>query len=83
MEEKKLKQVDREFKSTKAEDGNSFKVMFEVQYMPMFKKSFSNQGNPKNLRVNKGKVDTPKSQEVIGGSYYFEKPICAKCGRKH
>ena len=83
MEEKNLKQVDRELKSTTAEDGSSFKVIFEVQYMPMFKKSVFNQATPKNIRVNKGKVDTPKSQEGIGGSYYFEKPICVKCGRKH
>ncbi|KAH0784229.1 hypothetical protein KY290_003827 [Solanum tuberosum] len=58
-------------------------VRFEIQDKPKFKERFSNQGPPNTPRINKGKVSTPKPQEARGGGPYVEKPICAKCGRKH
>jgi len=70
-------------KRSRADDGNSSKVRFEIQDKPKFKKRFSNQGPPNTPRVNKGKVSTPKPQEARGGGPYVEKPICTKCGRKH
>ena len=70
-------------KRSRADDGNSSKVRFEIQDKPKFKKRFSNQGPPNTPRVNKGKVSTPKTQEARGGGHYVEKHICTKCGRKH
>ena len=34
-------------------------------------------------RVKKSKVSIPKTQVGKSSGSYFEKPICAKCGRKH
>ncbi|KAH0748282.1 hypothetical protein KY290_027514 [Solanum tuberosum] len=83
IEEQKLKRVGRELKRSRADDGNSSKVRFEIQDKPKFKKRFSNQGPPNTPRVNKGKVSAPKPQEARGGGPYVEKPICKKCGQKH
>ncbi|XP_049354661.1 uncharacterized protein LOC125819236 [Solanum verrucosum] len=83
IEEQKLKKVGRELKRSRADDGNSSNVRFEIQNKPMFKQRFSNQGPPNTPRVNKGKVSTPKPQETKCGGPYVEKPICTKCGRKH
>ena len=38
IEEKKLKQVSRELKKIRVEDGNSSKTRFEVQDKPRFKR---------------------------------------------
>ncbi|XP_049375478.1 uncharacterized protein LOC125840549 [Solanum verrucosum] len=43
--EQKLKQVNREVKRERIDDGNSSKGKFEVQGKPRFKKRFSNQGS--------------------------------------
>ena len=43
IEEQKLKQVGRELKNVRTEDGNSSKTKFVVQNKPMFKRRFSNQ----------------------------------------
>ncbi|KAH0661557.1 hypothetical protein KY284_026488 [Solanum tuberosum] len=83
IEEQKLKRVGRELKRSRADDGNSSKVRFEIQDKPKFKKRFSNQGPPNTPRVNKGEVSAPKPQEARGGGPYVEKPICKKCGQQH
>ena len=75
--------VCRELKKVTIEDGNSSKTRFEVQDKQMFKKRFSNHVHHNTPRVNKIKVSTPNPQEGKGGCSYVEKPLCAKCGRKH
>ncbi|XP_049346806.1 uncharacterized protein LOC125811345 [Solanum verrucosum] len=45
--------------------------------------SRADDGNSSKVRVNKGKVSTPKPEEARSGGPYVEKPICPKCGRKH
>ena len=56
IEDKKLKQVGRELKRVRTEDGNSSKTKFEVQEKQRFKRRFSPQGPPNAPRVNKSKV---------------------------
>ena len=70
-------------KRIRAKDGNCSKARFEVQDKSSFKKRFPNQGPLKTLRVNKGRVDKPNYQEEKSDGPYVEKPICAKCGKKH
>ena len=43
IEEQNHKQVSKELKNVRMEDGNSSKTKFEVQNKPMFKRRFSNQ----------------------------------------
>ena len=52
IEEQKLKQVGRELKRTRPEDGNSSKTLFEVQDNPRFKKRFPNRSPSTIPRVN-------------------------------
>ncbi|XP_049369896.1 uncharacterized protein LOC125834788 [Solanum verrucosum] len=70
IEEQKLKQVGRELKRSRADDGNSSKVRFEIQDKPKFKKRYSNQGPPNTPRVNKGKC-------LVGTGNCYE---CGKSG---
>ena len=56
IEEQKLKQVNRELKKVRREDGNSSKTRFEVQDKPRFKKRFYNHGFSNAPSVNKSKV---------------------------
>ena len=60
IEEQKLKQVGRELKRTRIEDGNSSKAKFEVQDKPRFKKRFPNKSPSTIPRVIKVKGSTPK-----------------------
>uniref|UniRef100_M1DX31 Gag-pol polyprotein n=1 Tax=Solanum tuberosum TaxID=4113 RepID=M1DX31_SOLTU len=83
IEEQKLKQVNREVKRARTNDGNSSKGKFEVQGKPRFKKRFSNQGSSSTLRVNKDRVSNPNPQGGNSGSSYVDRPNCAKCGKKH
>ena len=55
IKEQNLKQVGRDLKKTKVEDGNPSKTWFKVHDKARFKKKFSNQGPLKTPRVNKGK----------------------------
>ena len=68
IEEENLKQVFKELKKTRSEDGNSFKTIFEVQDIQRFKKRFLNQRPSTTLRINKGKGYTPKPQERKGSN---------------
>lgn len=81
IEEKKIKQVGRELKRTRFEDGNYSKTIFEVQDKTKFKKRFHNQSLSTIPRVNKGKRCTPKPKEDQGSGPYFEKCCCTKCGK--
>ncbi|KAK4721406.1 hypothetical protein R3W88_011639 [Solanum pinnatisectum] len=83
IEEQKLKQVNREVKRARTDDGNFSKGMFEVQGKPRFKKRFSSQGSSSTPRVNKDRVSNPKPKGGNSGSSYVERPSCAKCGKKH
>ena len=83
IEEQKLKQVSKELKRTRIEDGNSSRARFEVQDKPKFKKRFPNQRPSPTSRINKGKCSTPKTKEEKGSGPLFERSICAMCGRKH
>ncbi|XP_049372558.1 uncharacterized protein LOC125837496 [Solanum verrucosum] len=83
IEEQKLKQVGREVKKARVDDGNSSNNRFEVQGKPRFKKRFSNQGTSSTPKVNKERVPTPKPQGGGGGGSYVDRPTCAKCGKKH
>ncbi|KAH0776329.1 hypothetical protein KY290_007740 [Solanum tuberosum] len=80
IEEQKLKQVNREVKRARTDDGNSSKGKFEGQGRPRFKRRFSNQGSSSAPRVNK---DNPKPQEGSSGGSSMVRPTCAKCGKKH
>ena len=75
IEEQKLKQVGRELKKVRTEDGNSSKAKFEVQKKPMFKRRFSNQCPSNSPRVNRNKLSTPKPQEGNDCRSYVEKPL--------
>lgn len=68
IEEHKRKKVCRELDITRAGDGNSSKTRFEVGINQSFKKTFSNKFPPNTPRVDKCKLDTPKSQKGKGGS---------------
>ena len=83
IEEQNLKQVCRELKRTRAEDGNSAKITFEVQDNPRFKKRFPNQKPYSIPRVNQSIVSTLKLKEEKGSDPYVKKSICAKCCWKH
>ncbi|WMV49836.1 hypothetical protein MTR67_043221 [Solanum verrucosum] len=83
IEEQKLKQVNREVKRARTDDGNSSKGKFEVQGKPRFKKRFSNQGSSSTPRVNKDRVSNPNPKGGNSGSSYVERPSCTKCGKKH
>ena len=79
----KLKKVGRYLKKTRAVDGKSSKTRFGVQDNQRFKKMFFNQVGYNTPRMNKRKGSTPKPQELKGNNPYVEKPMCAKCCRKH
>uniref|UniRef100_M1DRH0 Gag-pol polyprotein n=1 Tax=Solanum tuberosum TaxID=4113 RepID=M1DRH0_SOLTU len=83
IEEQKLKQVGREIKRGRVDDGNSSKGRFEVQGKPRFKKRFSNQGTSSTSKVNKERVPTPKPQGGSEGGSYVDRPTCANCGKRH
>ena len=56
-----------------AQDGNSSKARFEVEYNQRLKKRFLNQGPPNTPRVNKGIVSSPKTLDGKGGGPYVDK----------
>ena len=70
-------------KRTRAEHENPSKAIFEVQDKPRFQKRILNRRPSTTTRINKAKGSTPKPQERKGSRPYVEKPIYAKCGRKH
>ena len=70
IKEKNLKQVGRDLKKTRSEDGNSSKTRFEVQDKQRFKKRFFNQVCSNTPRMKNGKVSTPKPQEWNGNNPY-------------
>ena len=55
IEEQHLKQVNREPKRARTDDGNSSKGKFEVQGKPRFKRRFSNQGSSRTPKVKERK----------------------------
>ena len=65
------------------EEGNSCENRYEVQDKPRFKRSSSNERSSNAPKLNKSKVTTPKPQEGKGGRSYVEKPLCAKCYKRH
>ena len=83
IEKQNIKQVCRELKKVRTDDGNSSKTKFEVQYKPRFKSRFSKKGPYNAPRVDKSKVSTPKTQEGKSGISYVDKPFCAKCDTRH
>ena len=60
IEKQNIKQVCRELKKVRTDDGNSSKTKFEVQDNLRFKKRFSNKVSSCAPRVNNSKVPTPK-----------------------
>ncbi|XP_049345423.1 uncharacterized protein LOC125809935 [Solanum verrucosum] len=82
-QEQKLKQVNREVKRARTDDGNSSKGKFEVKSKPRFKKRFSNQVSSSTPRVNKERVSNPTPQRGNSGSTYVERLSCPKCGKKN
>ncbi|KAH0636267.1 hypothetical protein KY290_036703 [Solanum tuberosum] len=81
IEEQNLKQVSREVKRARTDDGNSSKGKVEVQGKPRFKRRFSNQGSSSTRKVNKERVSTSKPQGCSGDCSYVDRPTCAKCGK--
>ena len=63
IEEQKLKQVGRELKKVRTEDGNSSKAKFEVQDKPRFRRRFSNQ-RPSNAPRVRCLLQSPKRGKV-------------------
>ena len=61
IEEQKVKQVIRDLKKVRTEEGNFSTKRFEVQYKPRLQRRFSRQVPPNAPRVKKSKVPTPKT----------------------
>ena len=83
IKKQNLKQVCIELNSKRGKDENSSKTRFEVKDKPRFKKRFAHKCPSTIPRFNKGKGSTSKPKEEKGSGTYVEKPISAKCGRKH
>ena len=64
IEEQKLKQVGRELKNVRTEDGNSSKTKFEVQDKPTIKRRFSNQRPSNAPRSTKKRCLLPSPRKV-------------------
>ena len=62
IEEQKLKQIGRQLKNIRTEDGNFSKTRIEFQDKRRFKKWFFNQGPYYSRRLNKSTVSTPNTQ---------------------
>lgn len=60
IEEQKLRQVDRDSKRSRPDEGSYFKASFEVQDKPRFKNISSNPSPSNAPRTNQGKMATPK-----------------------
>ncbi|XP_015081392.1 uncharacterized protein LOC107025022 [Solanum pennellii] len=83
IEEQKLKQVGRELKRSKPNEGNFSKARFEIQDKPRFKKRFFNSSPSNAPNPTQGKTTTPKPQGEDKSDPFVERTTCFKCGKKH
>ena len=83
IKEKKLKQIGRELKRSRTDDGNSSKCRFHVQGKSRFMKTFYSQDSSSTPRVHKYKVPNPNTKGGNSGGSYVDISTCAKSGNKH